>query len=382
MISKADDAARFEDFDIDDIKGPCLDTAFFIDGLVPRRGVHVFYGPSSVGKTFTVIHMLLHVAAGRRYAGHDTEKALVIYVTGEGEQMFQNRIWLAKKKLGIERGEAAFRGITDMPNMAKTADETKALLAKIRTITGEGRYAGLPVIVVIDTVSTALMGAREDEAGLGIFMSNSKLIAKETDGLTIGIHHTGKDTASGPRGSYLTIANPDAVTRIEENEAGTGGTMIIEKMRDGSKDLAWTFERKVETLGDDPRGRPITTCHIVLTSEPKFQKRKRGPAKKAHTFTGPELIFQDAFNEVAIAKKTKIRVGPHLLPAVEATALRDEFYKRYVTGEGKEASQATKRQAWNRATMNPHLLRVYHRETRDGTEWFWIAKDEPDDRSS
>ena len=342
------DPNRFEDFDIDDIEGPCLDTAYFIDGLLPRRGVHVVYGPTSVGKTFVVVHRALHIAIGSHYARRETEKGLVIYVTGEGEQMFQNRIWLAKKKLAIRRGEAAFRGITDMPSMAKTEDETLALLAKVKTIAAEGRYAGLPVVVIIDTVSTALKGAREDEVGLGIFMANAFRLAKETDGLVIVIHHTGKDTTAGPRGAYLTMANPDSVEKIEENEAGTGGVITIEKMRDGAKDLFWTFERKVETLGEDPRGRPITTCHIELTSEPKYQKRKaegkRGLA---------DVAFDEAVNEELHAHGFDYFVDGDRRVKVRAVALanvRAAFGRRYATGkDGEQRAHNTISNGFKRA---------------------------------
>jgi hypothetical protein len=338
---------RFEAFDIDSIEAPSLETAFFIDGLMPRRGVEVFYGPSSVGKTFVVLHKLLHVATGRKYAGRHTEKGLVIYVTGEGQQMFRNRIWLAKNKLGIKPGEAAFRGITDM-NMARNDTETKALLERIKQIASEPQYAGLPVVTVIDTVSTALKGAKEDEVGLGAFISNSILIAAETDGVTLVIHHTGKDATNGPRGSYVTIGNSDAVTRVEENEGGTGGSIITEKMRDGPKDLFWTFERRVETLGKNQYGSDITSCYIELTSEPKFLKRtaqgKRGKG---------DIAFDEAFNEQCHAHGFDYNVDGDSRVKVRAVAmphLREEFNRRYATGEsGEDRSTSKIRTAFGRA---------------------------------
>jgi len=212
------------------------------------------------------------VATGKDYAGRRTEKALVIYITGEGEEMFRNRIYLAKKKLGIKEGTATFRGMTDMPNLARGDFDTCELIKAVKAIAVEPQYAGLLVVVVIDTASTALKGAKEDEVGLGLLMANSKLISDELDGLTIVIHHTGKDAAAGPRGSSPATANADVVWRIEELEGG--GKIIIEKNRDGAKNMAWTFDRKVEPLGQNQYGDEVTTCYIELTSEPQLLQQK------------------------------------------------------------------------------------------------------------
>ena len=94
---------RFASHSIDDIEEPCLDVFFLIHGLMVRYGIHLTYGPSSVGKTFAKMHALLHVATGRKYNGRRTEKALVIYVTGEGERMFRNRLISPRKSSGSRK---------------------------------------------------------------------------------------------------------------------------------------------------------------------------------------------------------------------------------------------------------------------------------------
>ena len=340
---------RFTSFSIDDIEEPCLEVFFLIHGLMIKHGVQITYGPSSVGKTFAKLHALLHVATGRKYNGRRTEKALVVYVTGEGERMFRNRIYLAKKKLGIKKGGAAFRGITDMPGLARNDVDAKELVKAVKAIAAETQYAGLPVVVVIDTASTALKGAKEDEVGLGLLMSNSKLIANELDGLTIVIHHTGKDVTAGPRGSYVLIGNSDVVWRIEDLEGSEcGGMITIEKMRDGPKDVFWTFERKAVLIGKNEYGDEITTCHIELTSEPKFQK------KKAEGKRGDgEVAFDDAFNEVTHAHGFEYLVGgdPRVkVRAVALTHVRKEFGCRYAIGkDGEERGRTAISTAFTRA---------------------------------
>lgn len=352
---------RFASFSIDDIEEPSLDASFFIYGLVPRYGVHVYYGPSSVGKTFGVIHQTLHVATGKRYAGRHTERALVIYVTGEGKQAFRNRIWLARQKLGIKKGEAAFRGITDMPNMGKGDKETRELLERIKQVAGEPQYAGLPVVTVIDTASTALKGAKEDEVGLGALISNCRLIAEAMGGLTIVIHHTGKNTSRGSRGSYITDCNSDAVTCFEENEAGTGGSMTIEKMREGTKNISLTFERRVETLGKDKHGNDVTTCHIELTSEPKPINRQAGGKRGAG-----DIAFDEAVEATLHAHGFEYKVDGDTRVKVRAVAIahiKEEFKRRYAIGkDGAPRGRTAVANAFTRA-LEISIKRRYRTRT-------------------
>lgn len=367
---------RYASFSIDEIEAPCLEVFFLIHGLMVKHGVQLTYGPSSVGKTFAMLHALLHVASGRKYNGRRTEKALVVYVTGEGERMFRNRIWLAKKRLRIKPGDAAFRGTTDMPNLGKNEVDAKELIKAVKAIAAEPQYAGLSIVVVIDTVSTALKGAKEDEVGLGLLMSNSKLIADELDGLTIVIHHTGKDTGAGPRGSYVTIGNSDVVWRIEELESSeSGGKIIVEKNRDGPKDIYWTFERKTELLGMTEDGDEVTTCHIELTSEPQFLNKKaegnRGQENKRKLQTKYRAHFDQAFNNAIIANSVRRRlcappnVEPAEVVAVKVNHVREEFFR--ICGE---ETKDAKRVAFNRELAK--LFREYpQEEDQTGTRWIW-----------
>ena len=296
-----------------------------------------------------MLHALLHVATGMAYNGRRTEKALVIYITGEGEHMFRNRIWLAKKKLGIKPGEAAFRVMTDMPNLAK-GDDAGELLDAAKAIAREPQYVGLSVVVVIDTASTALKGAREDEVGLGALMSNAHDIAKELNGLTIVIHHTGKDATKGARGSYLTNCNSDGVWRIEELEGDEcGGMITCEKTREGPKNIFWTFSRQAELIGKNEHGDDVTTCYVELTSEPKPSKKPGGGGKRGKG----DIAFDEAFNERCYTHGFDYNVDRDLRVKVRAVAmphLREEFNRRYATGDSAEDRTTSKiREAFRRA---------------------------------
>ena len=55
-----------------------------VDGVIPRNSLTYLVGPPGTLKTFVVVSLMAHVAAGRPWFGHDTEKARVLYIAGEG----------------------------------------------------------------------------------------------------------------------------------------------------------------------------------------------------------------------------------------------------------------------------------------------------------
>ena len=321
---------RFTSIPIDQINEPILEGAFLVYGLVPADGLFVIYGASGCGKSFTALHLFLHVATGRPYNGRYTEKALVIYVASEGGRMFQNRIIAAKKKLGIKPGEAAFELITDIPSLGKDDADMKELDERINEIVAsDPRYADLPVVVVIDTMARSMAGAKEDEVGVGTLMSNLGSLTKPRCGLGVLIHHTGKDPTRKERGWSGLGAACDGKWFVEP------GVITAEKARDSEDGESWTFQLEKERLGEDEHGNPVTTCHVTLTSEPSVKARRETASKRGLA----DVAFEEAFNEMAHTRGFEYRVDGNSRLKVRAVALanvKEEFKRRYAIGKDGE----------------------------------------------
>ena len=58
-----------------------------VEGLIPREGLTVVWGPPKCGKTFWVFDLAMHIALGWEYRGRHVEKVngAVVYVSCEGE---------------------------------------------------------------------------------------------------------------------------------------------------------------------------------------------------------------------------------------------------------------------------------------------------------
>ena len=362
---------RFKFLHIDDVE-PVLDELYLIQGLMPASGLMIVYGAPSCGKSFLVTNAALHVAAGLEYAGRRVEKAHVIYIVAEGGRPFRNRIHEAKKRLGIKRGDASFNIIEVVPNLGTASGDAEALIVAVKEQLPDD---GLPILVVVDTVSRTLAGAKENsDEGMGVFVSNCGKLSDELGrGLVIGIHHKGKSEAAGMRGWSGLHGACDAEWEVDEND--TGKSVQLVKLKDGQDKLTWTFALESVEVGENRYGDPVTTCVVNLTSEPgvtaakpKVERPKKPNA--AHDF------FHAAFNDVSIASSVKRCVrgdGPQV-NAVQLDLVRAEFFRRWPTGEpDTRKGNAVKRTAFNRALKELVNGNPYHTEAdgEGGVEWIW-----------
>lgn len=93
--------------------------------------------------------------------------------------------------------------------------------------------SGEPVrIVAIDTLSQSMMEGEENSASdIAKFMAGATHVFNATGAAVVIVHHSGKDSSKGMRGSSAGFANADAVIRIERVDNAVN--VINEKQRTG-----------------------------------------------------------------------------------------------------------------------------------------------------
>jgi len=287
----------------------------------------------------------------------------------------------ATDHLGIE-SEIPFACI-DKPHNLSDPEQRKAFIQVCNETAAwlKARFGVTTCLLIIDTAMKAFTIEDEnDNAEIAAVCKSLEHIGRETECFAFVVVHAGKNMSAGARGASAWLDNVDIALFVSGERDEVKGTCVDRalsqtKNRDGPEGPIAAFDLKLMELGTDADGEPFGAMAV----EPDLKRPVA--CGKPHKWTDTEIIFKDAFNEVAITRKQRIRVGPHWLPAVEVTALREEFCKRYATGEGKETNLDTKTKAFRRALKNTFLLQRYPRETRDGVEWIWSAKDEPDDET-
>jgi hypothetical protein len=87
---------------------------------------------------------------------------------------------------------------------------------------------------------------------------------------------------------------------------------------------------RVSELGCDDKGRPFGAMIV----RPDFNAPTDGREKKKRPVAVNRQRFIDAFNEAILApQEIRVRGDGAIVKAVKAERVRDQFYKRHVTGQ-------------------------------------------------
>lgn len=202
---------------------------FVIEGLVPL-GVIMFYGISSHFKSYLIISMLCRLAMKtHRWAGRNIRGGAVLYVAAEGGSSVMPRVGAWADKYNDGKPVELFYTYAHPVDLSVKA-QADGLIKEIKRIE---MHTGEPLrMVVIDTLSQSMMQGEENNASdVAKFMAGATKVCSET-GASVGIvHHSGKDSSKGMRGSSAAFANADAVIRVER--IGDAVNLINEKQRTG-----------------------------------------------------------------------------------------------------------------------------------------------------
>ncbi len=235
---------------------------WIIEDLVPAASFVSPYGSPKAGKTFIMLSMLLHVSAGLDWMGRKTKQGAVVYIVGEGARGLKARLEAMREHYDIGEG-APFYVVSRAVNFTK-AEAVVDLVEDIRELMlANGQTLAA---VAIDTVARAMPGADENAAKeMGGFISCCDHLRERLNCAVFAIHHAGKDTSRGARGSNALLGAVDAEYRIERKDQVT--TLTVTDMRDGASGEVLTFDMlKIGT--SDGKGSLVP----VLREAPTLQR--------------------------------------------------------------------------------------------------------------
>jgi hypothetical protein len=217
---------------------------WLIDGLIPAQGLVIPYGPPKAGKTFIVLAMALHIAAGLEWEGKATRQGAVVYVVGEGLGGFATRLAVMRAAYGIPL-DAPFYVIPRAVNFREDKDVvTMVQLAR------QAVPAGMPIaLIVIDTLARAMPGVDENSAQeVGLVIARCDAVRDETGATIMPIHHSGKDVERGMRGSNAILGAVDASLLVQT--AGKGKVRVInDNQKDGEPHKPLLFRMETVEVG-------------------------------------------------------------------------------------------------------------------------------------
>jgi AAA domain len=243
-----------------------------VKGVLYRGDIAVLYGPSGIGKTFTLTDLAYHLALGSSWHGLRVRKAPVLYVGLEGGRGLRHRMLAYREQMGSARRMLARLTVDVSLSKDKIGKAGEAIIIEQAKALGEA--AGEPVgLIIIETLARAI--APDDESAaqdMSALVGRMSTIARETGAAVLASHHPGKDDARGMRGSYTLFAACEAVIKINGN--GDVREVVTEKVREGTIGPLFSFTLKQVVLGADEDGDQITSC-IVESAAPANRKARR-----------------------------------------------------------------------------------------------------------
>ncbi|MDC1407924.1 AAA family ATPase [Candidatus Puniceispirillum sp.] len=195
------------------------------EGFITAQGLSLIYGAPATGKSFLALDMALSIANGVRWQGVPVKQGKVLFVAGEGVAGLGKRLkaWEAHHKI---RDTGNFCVLPIAVNFREPSEVDK-LIRSIEAADGEW------ACVVIDTVARSLSGGDENSAtDAGVWIAVADRVRQSHGCALIGVHHSGKDTTRGMRGSSAFLGGVDTSLLVTKERDSRFVKLSCEKQKD------------------------------------------------------------------------------------------------------------------------------------------------------
>lgn len=244
---------------------------YLIDGLLQFDSESWVIGEPGSRKSFVVLDMAAHVAAGQAWQGRRVNRALVVFIVAEGAGGSAARIRAWQKRYG-----AMGDGIRFLPRpvQAARAQDWAVLVHACQRLAGAAKADGRGLLVVLDTQARVTVGLKENDAtDMGVFIDAVRAIREASGACVLTVHHTGR-RGGDARGSSAIDGAQTTELKVVKEAGGAGGglygRLITEKQKDITEAEPVLLKFDVVDLGTDADGRPLDS--LVVAPDGSWRK--------------------------------------------------------------------------------------------------------------
>lgn len=290
----------------------------------------------------SVIEAGMCIALGKHFLGHPVRQGLVIYQAGEGARGIKNRFRAVRSHFGIPHDAALpLVLLQNRIDLFSEEGDTQGFIDEVQSIRA---MFDVPMqVIFIDTLAKAQGFADENNGrDMGRVLDHIDKIREATGVAICLVHHLNAD-GTKLRGHTSVFANIDQVLGVTCDKETKVRTVRTSKMKDGSDDVQIRFELKSVRLGEDSRGKEITSC-VVL---PLGEKEALRAVENSYKARDNERQFLNAFFK-ALADDGEapppgmVEIPETVRRVVNVKALRRTFAAMSISGDEDE------RKAYNR----------------------------------
>lgn len=243
--------------------------SWLIKRVLPRGDVGAIFGESGAGKSFFALDLVMAIAQGSPWRGHDVRQGTVAYIVAEGAGGFTVRLRAYAEHHGVDLAASPVHILGDAPNFLEKGD-IKDLLAALRQLPALS-------VVVVDTLAQVTAGGNENSGeDMGRALAHCKVLSKATGAMVLLVAHSGKDSTRGLRGWSGIKGALDVEILVERSDKYRSAT--VTKMKDGEGEgEEFAFSLGSVHLGVDDEGDAITSCVVQHGATVPKGERKTQP---------------------------------------------------------------------------------------------------------
>ena len=184
---------------------------FQVAPYIIDKSFAVLFGAPASYKSFLALDWALSVAHGVDWNERPVIQGSVVYLALEGQTGLATRSEAWHRERGLKDTDAPFYAVTTPLSLADAAGDLVPLMDGIE----DGLSGVNPTMIVVDTLARSFVGADENSStDMGVFVHNIDLLIERFDYTVLVVHHSGKQTERGMRGSSALHQGCDIRIRV------------------------------------------------------------------------------------------------------------------------------------------------------------------------
>ena len=300
---------------------------WLVKDILPAQSLFALYGQPGSYKSFVALYLGAMVAAGREAFEKPSKQGTVIYIAAEGGAGLKRRRDALVKQYDIDDSIPMYF-IKAQLNLGTSEQDITALIEEIKGLRQN------VALIVVDTLARSAGGLEENSSTeMSKLIENVNVIMSMLDCSCMLIHHAGKESGRGLRGSSALLGAVDTSMECEklsrDGDENRFGRFSVQKQKDGEDDVSFGYRMEKVGLSDiDP---DATSLVVVPVDTDALPARRRQPKAGAESLAVKLAIqtFDDAIAQNAGFRYTMNEHTPGVVTALAEEIWKNRFYQKY-----------------------------------------------------
>jgi len=244
---------------------------FMVADYLIDNSFAVLYGAPASYKSFLALDWALSIAHGVDWNDRPTTQGAVLYLAMEGQSGIAVRAEAWHNENNLSDAGAPFYTVTTPIGMAmQDAPDVIHLTQAIDDTLGGVK----PTLIVVDTLARSFAGSGADEnsaTDMGHFVRSCDLLREIYDCTVLAVHHTGKDSDKGMRGSSALLGAVDTSIAITRSPDTMKVRVSVNKQKDVSEAEPLWLEAREVAFTQSAFAQEQSSLVLEPSSEPRKQ---------------------------------------------------------------------------------------------------------------